>query len=68
MTAGTCHGKGGEVKKLLSYGGAALITAALLDLMFQAGAGRHVAWFRDLFMGGGGVACLYLLLKYRKQL
>ena len=56
------------MKKLLSYGGAALITAALLDPVFYSGLGKPIPWLRDIVMGAGGVACLYLLVKYRRQL
>ncbi len=56
------------MKKLLSYGGAALITAALLDPVICSGLGKPTPWLLDLGMGGAGVVCLYLLVKYRKEL
>ena len=56
------------MKKLLSWGGAALITAALLDPLICSGLGRLTPWLRDLAMGGAGAVCLYLLVKYRKEL
>ncbi len=56
------------MKKLLSWGGACLITAAFLDPLFTSGLGKTIPWLRVLLMGGGGVACLYLLVKYRKEL
>ena len=45
------------MKKLLSYGGAALITAALLDPIICSGLGKPLPWLRDILMGAGGVAC-----------
>ncbi len=56
------------MKKLLSWGGASLVVAALLDPLLSSGLGKPVPWFRDLLMGAGGAACLYLLVKYRKEL
>jgi hypothetical protein len=56
------------VKKLLSYGGATLLVSAFLDPVISSGLDRPIPWLRDLLMGAGGVACLYLLVKYRKQL
>ncbi len=56
------------MKKLLSYGGATLLVSAFLDPVISSGLDRPIPWLRDLLMGAGGVACLYLLVKYRKQL
>ncbi len=56
------------MKKLLSWGGATLITAALLDPVIYSGLGRPIPWLRDLAMGGAGAVCLYLLVKFRKEL
>ena len=55
-------------KALLSYGGASLITAAFLDLIFSSGIGRPLPWFRAAAMAAGGVVCLYLLFRFRKEL
>ena len=56
------------MKKLLSWGGASLITSALLDPVICATLGSPVRWFLDLLMGGAGVLCIYLLVKYRNEL
>ena len=56
------------MKKLLSYVGAALITAAFLDPILSSGLGRPLPWLRDLVMATGGVACLYVMFKYRQLL
>ena len=56
------------MKMLLSYGGAAMITAALLDPLFHSGLDKPIPWLRDILMGAGGVAGIYLSVKYRKQL
>lgn len=56
------------MKKFLSYGGASLITGALLDPIIQSGLGKPIPWLRDIFLGAAGAACLYLLVKYRNEL
>lgn len=56
------------MKKLLSYGGAALITAALLAPIICSGPGKPLPWLRDISMGAGGVACIHVMVKYREQL
>jgi len=56
------------MKRFLSYGGAALITAAFLDPIISSGLGRPVPWLRDLVMTASGVACLYVMVKYRREL
>ena len=56
------------MKKLLTYGGATLLTAALLDPLFYSGLGKPVPWLRDLLLAAGGVSCLYMVFRYRKQL
>jgi hypothetical protein len=56
------------MKKLLSWGGASLLTGALLDPLIYGGLGNPVPWGRDLAMAAGGILCLYLLVKYRHEL
>lgn len=56
------------MKKLLSYGGAALVTTALLDPIIYSGLGRPIPWLRDILMGAAGAACLYVLMTYRNEL
>ncbi len=56
------------MKRLLSFGGASLLVSAFLDPLISSGLDRPIPWLRDLLMGMGGVACLYLLVKYRKEL
>jgi hypothetical protein len=56
------------MKKLLSYGGAGLMTAAFLDPMIASGLGREIPWIRDVVMFGCGVGAIYLLVRFRKQL
>jgi len=41
------------MKTLLSYGGAVLITTALLDPMIASGLGKPIPWLRDTLMGEG---------------
>ena len=56
------------MKKLLSIGGVGLLTGALLDPLFNYGIGNPVPWGRDIAMGGAGILCIYLLVRYRRDL
>ena len=56
------------MKKLLSWGGASLLTGALLDPLIYSGLGNPIPWTRDLLMGVAGIVCIYLLVKYRNDL
>jgi hypothetical protein len=56
------------MKTLLSWGGTGLITTALLDPLIQSGLESPIPWGRDLLMGAAGIFCIYLLVKYRRDL
>lgn len=56
------------MKKLLSFGAVTLLTSAFLDPLIQSGLDKPVPWLRDLGMAAAGVACLYVLVKYRHDL
>ncbi len=56
------------MKKLLTWGAVGLLTTALLDPMVYSMLDQPIPWFRDLIMGGGGVVCLYLLVRFRDEL
>jgi hypothetical protein len=56
------------MKALLLWGGTGLIVTSLLDPLFYWGMGKPIPWLRDLAMAAGGFFCLYLLIKYRKQM
>ncbi|HWI39868.1 MAG TPA: hypothetical protein VNX25_00100 [Verrucomicrobiae bacterium] len=56
------------MKRLLAFGGPGLITSALLDLLFQWGVGRPLPLARDTAMAAAGAGCIYLLVRYRKEL
>jgi hypothetical protein len=56
------------IRKLLSFGGVTLLTTAFLEPLFFSGIGKPVPWLRDLLMAVGGVACLFVLVKFRKDL
>lgn len=56
------------MKQLLSWGGSGLLIAALLDPLVYWGLDKPVPWLRDLAMAAVGILCIYLLIKYRKQL
>ena len=56
------------LKKLLTWGAVGLITTALLDPLIYSMLDKPIPWLRDLLMGGGGVICFYLMIKYRDYL
>jgi len=56
------------VKTLLSLLAAGLLTGAFLYPLFSLGVGRGVSWWLVAAMVTGGVVCLYLLVRFRKEL
>ena len=56
------------MKKLLSTAAVTLLTSAFLDPMVQSGLDKPVPWPRDVGMAVAGAACLYILVKYRRNL
>ncbi|MBK5276623.1 MAG: hypothetical protein JJE30_16455 [Desulfuromonadales bacterium] len=55
------------MKKLLSWGGVGLLTTALLDPLMYSMLEKPIPWVRDLAMLAAGVACLYLLIRFRDE-
>lgn len=56
------------IKKLLTFGAVVLLCTAILDPLWASGLGRPIPWFRDIVMAVVGVACFYLLVRFRKEL
>lgn len=56
------------MKKLLTWGAVGLLTTAILDPVIYSMLDMSIPWIRDLLMGAGGVACFYMLIKYRNDL
>ena len=56
------------MKKLLSFAAVTLLTSAFLDPLIKSGMDRPIPWGQDLAMAGGGIICIYLLVKYRRDL
>ncbi|GFO62707.1 hypothetical protein M1B72_20090 [Geomonas paludis] len=56
------------MKQLLSFAAVGLLTSALLDPLIQSGLDKPVPWPRDIGMFVAGAVCLYLLVKYRREL
>lgn len=56
------------MKKLLTWGAIGLSTTALLDPVIYSMLDMPIPWIRDLLMGAGGVACFYLLVRFRHDL
>jgi hypothetical protein len=60
----------GEVgmKLLLNFLAVLLLNGAFLYTLFFLGIGRPVAWWLVVLMAAGGIACIWLLVRYRKRL
>ena len=56
------------MKNLLNFLAVVLLNAAFLYPLFFSGIGRPVAWWLVAAMAAGGTGCIYLMVKYRKQL
>lgn len=56
------------LKKLFMWGAVGLLTTALLDPLMYSMLDQPIPWFRDVIMFGGGVACFYVLVKFRNEL
>lgn len=56
------------MKKFLSTAAVTLLTSAFLDPLIKSGLDKPIPWLMDLGMALGGVACLYILVKYHGQL
>ena len=53
------------MKKLLSWGAVGLLTTAMLDPLVYSMLDKPIPWVRDVLMGAAGVACFYIMIKYR---
>jgi len=56
------------IKFLLTTGAVGFLCAAFLDPVWASGLNRPIPWIRDSVMAIFGVACFYLLVKFRKEL
>lgn len=56
------------LKKLLTFGAVTFICTALLDPLWASGLDKPISWLRDGVMATVGVACFYLLVRFRKDL
>ncbi len=56
------------MKTLLNFLAVILLNAAFLYPMLFVGIGRPVAWWLVALMAVAGVGCIYLLVRFRKQL
>jgi hypothetical protein len=55
------------MKNLLTWGSVGLLTTAILDPLVYSMLDLPIPWFRDLAMMAAGIACLWLLVKRRRQ-
>jgi len=56
------------MKLVLNLFAVALLTGAFLYPLFYIGIGRHVIWWLVILMYLGGIACIYLLFRFRREL
>ncbi|HEX2767698.1 MAG TPA: hypothetical protein VHN12_00295 [Geobacteraceae bacterium] len=56
------------MRLLLNFFAVLLLNGAFLYPLYYGGTGRPVAWWLVILMTGGGIACIYILFRYRKQL
>jgi hypothetical protein len=56
------------MKMALNFFAIILLNGAFLYPLFYIGTGRHVSWWLVILMSLGGVACIYLLFRFRKEL
>ena len=56
------------MKALLNFFIVILLNGAFLYPLWFSGIGRPISWPLVIFMAGGGIFCLYLLVKYRRRL
>jgi len=56
------------IKKLLTFGAVTFLCTALLDPLWASGLDHPIPWFRNIVMAVVGIACFYLLVRYRKEL
>lgn len=56
------------MKLLLNFLAVLLLISAFLYPLFFSGTGRPVLWWLVTLMAAVGVGCLYLLVRFRKEL
>lgn len=56
------------MKALLSLLAVGLLIGAFLYPLFFLGVGKGVSWWLVAAMAAGGVVCLYLLARFRREL
>lgn len=56
------------MKKMLVWIAISLLTSAFLEPLAYAMLDQPIPWLRDALMAVGGVACFYLLVRYRDYL
>ena len=53
------------MKKLLNWGCIGLLTTAFIDPILYSALDLPIPWGRDILMAISGIACLYLLIRFR---
>lgn len=56
------------MKLILNFLAVILLNGAFLYPLFFAGTGRQVAWWLVILMALAGVGCIYLLVRFRREL
>jgi hypothetical protein len=57
-----------SMKLLLNFFAVILLNGAFLYPLCYIGIGKPVAWWLVLLMALGGVGCIYLMVRFRKEL
>jgi hypothetical protein len=56
------------MRLLLNFFAVLLLYGAFFYPLFYGGTGRPVAWWLVVLMACGGIACIYILVRFRKRL
>ncbi len=56
------------MKTMIVWSAVGLLTTALLEPLAYSMLDRPVPWLRDALMAAGGVACFFILVRYRDYL
>jgi hypothetical protein len=56
------------MKQLLNILAISLLVASFLYPLFYWGTGRTVAWWLVILMALAGIVCIWLLVRFRKEL
>jgi Flp pilus assembly protein TadB len=56
------------MKLLLNFFAVILLNSAFLYPLFYSGIGKPFAWWLVVLMALGGIGCIYIMVRFRKEL